>query len=115
MKFIPVTTDIMSMEEASKSGATALFGEKYGNEVRVVSVGDFSKELCGGTHVANSGQIGAFKILSENGVAAGVRRITAITGTGILDMATDEENVIKSASELLKTNTSLLLEKIRLE
>ena len=112
MKFIPVTTDIMSMEEASKSGATALFGEKYGNEVRVVSVGDFSKELCGGTHVANSGQIGAFKILSENGVAAGVRRITAITGTGILDMATDEENVIKSASELLKTNTSLLLEKI---
>ncbi len=112
MKFIPVTTEVMSMDEASKSGATALFGEKYGSEVRVVSVGEFSKELCGGTHVTNSGQIGAFKILSENGVAAGVRRINAITGTSILDMASDEEHIIKSAADILKTNTSLLLEKI---
>lgn len=112
LEFIPVSTEEKSMKDAVDAGATALFGEKYGETVRVVSVGDFSMELCGGTHVANSGQIGSFKILSESGVAAGVRRIEAITGSGVLTKANEEEAVIKEASDILKTNTSALLQKI---
>ncbi|MCR5481695.1 MAG: alanine--tRNA ligase [Clostridia bacterium] len=112
LKFLPVSTDVMSMEAASKTGATALFGEKYGDTVRVVSVGSCSKELCGGTHVANSGQIGAFKIVSEAGVAAGVRRIEALTGTGILKKAKEAEAVITEAAETVKSTPSLLIGKI---
>ena len=110
--FLPVETELMSVEDAMKTGAMALFGEKYGDTVRVVSVGDYSTELCGGTHISNSGQIGAFRIISENGVAAGVRRIEAITGAGIYQKLIAEEDVIRAAAEVLKTNVSGLLNRI---
>lgn len=110
--FLPVKTEVMSVQDAMKSGAMALFGEKYGDNVRVVSVGDYSTELCGGTHIGNSGQIGAFRILSENGVAAGVRRIEAITGAGLYKKLRAEEEMIHSAADALKTNVSGLLNRI---
>lgn len=110
--FLDVSTKEMPIKEAEKEGAVGLFGEKYGDVVRVVSIGDYSKELCGGTHVANSGQIGAFKILSESGVASGVRRIEAITGNGILQKLREHQELIAEASGSLKTNPSNLLNKI---
>lgn len=111
-RFLPVKTEVMSIKDAMNSGATALFGEKYGDTVRVVTVGDYSTELCGGTHISNSGQIGAFRILSENGVAAGIRRIEAITGTGLYKKLRTEEQLIHTAAEALKTNASGLLNRI---
>ena len=100
---LPVTTAVMSIDEARKSGAMALFGEKYGQEVRVVSMGDFSKELCGGTHVDNTEHIGFFRILSEAGISAGVRRIEALTGDGLMKHFEAEEETLKQAAAALKT------------
>lgn len=109
---LPVTTQIMNIEEAKKSGAMALFDEKYSENVRVVSMGDFSKELCGGTHVANTGVITAFKIVSESGIAAGVRRIEALTGEGVFDYYREQEARLAEAARLLKATPASLSEKI---
>ena len=112
MEGIPVKTDVMSLDEAKKTGAMALFGEKYGEEVRVVSMGDFSRELCGGTHVANTADIRNFKILSEAGIAAGVRRIEALTGAQVIDYYRQQESEVAAAAAMLKTSPDGLLDKI---
>ena len=109
---LSVITDVMDIEEAKKSGAMALFGEKYDQKVRVVSMGDFSKELCGGTHVSNTSSIMLFKILSESGIAAGVRRIEALTGNAVLEYYKKQEALLQEASKALKVNSGEILEKI---
>lgn len=109
---LDVHTDIMNIDDAKKSGAMALFGEKYSEKVRVVSMGEFSKELCGGTHVDNTGSIMLFKIVSESGIAAGVRRIEALTGNGVLEYYKKQEEVLHAAAKALKTNPAELLDKI---
>ena len=107
-----VETKLMTIDEAKQSGAMALFGEKYGETVRVVCAGDYSKEFCGGTHVGNTGEIQAFKILSESGVAAGVRRIEALTGQGVFDYYSDLEQKLSEAAKTLKTTPANLQEKL---
>jgi len=108
-----VSKEVMPIEDARKKGALALFGEKYGDEVRVVSMGgDFSIEFCGGCHVQRTGDIGLFKIISETGISAGVRRIEAVTGRGALALIEREENTLREASAVLKTNPDELLGKV---
>jgi len=109
---LDVNTRVMSMEDAKKTGAMALFGEKYGDRVRVVNMGDFSIELCGGTHVKNTGSITAFKILSESGVAAGVRRIEALTSDGVFRYYENLEKQFNKAARAAKTEPSLLARRI---
>ena len=109
---LDVVTQVMNIEDAKKTGAKALFGEKYGDTVRVVSMGDFSKEFCGGTHVANTGVITAFKILSESGIAAGVRRIEALTGDGLFAYYKDIEKQLEEAAKLLKCTPAAVNDKI---
>ena len=109
---LPVVTEVMNIEEAKKTGAMALFGEKYAEDVRVVSMGDFSKELCGGTHVANTSVIGSFKLVSEAGVAAGVRRIEALTGEGVFAYYKEIENKLSEIAKLVKTTPANAVEKV---
>lgn len=109
---LPVMTQVMNVEEAKKSGAMALFGEKYADDVRVVSMGEFSKELCGGTHVSNTGIITTFKIVSESGIAAGVRRIEALTGDGVFAYYKEMEEELHKAAKLVKATPATLLEKL---
>ena len=111
-KNLAVKVENMPIEEARKTGAAALFGEKYGDIVRVVSMGDFSIEFCGGTHVANTGVITAFKIISETGVAAGVRRIEALTAKGLMNYYSELEEKLHLAAKLLKASPDKLEEKI---
>lgn len=109
---LPVVTDVMTVDEAKKTGAMALFGEKYGEKVRVVSMGDFSKEFCGGTHVKNTADITTFKIVSESGVAAGVRRIEAITGDNVFAYYKNLETELEEAAKAAKATPATLVEKI---
>lgn len=109
---LSVVTEVLALEEAKKTGAKALFGEKYGDTVRVVSMGEFSKELCGGTHVKNTGVITAFKILSESGIASGVRRIEAITSQGVFDYYKKMEEELLAAAKLVKTEPAQIRKKL---
>ena len=108
----PVRTDILSMDQAKKSGAIALFDEKYQEKVRVVSVGNFSKELCGGTHIDDTAKIGLFKIISEGSIASGVRRIEAITGRAAINYVQELDNLTEELSLCMKTNKDELLSKV---
>lgn len=109
---IPVVTEVMTVDEAKKSGAMALFGEKYGETVRVVSMGDFSKEFCGGTHVKNTADISAFKIISESGVAAGTRRIEALTADHVLSYYAKMEEELNQAAKIVKATPANLTERL---
>lgn len=108
---LQINCEIMNIKDAKEKGAMALFGEKYGNEVRVVSMGDYSVELCGGTHLNNTSQVGLFKILSEGGVAAGVRRIEAITGKAVYEYLTNKDAVISDVCAALKTKEDNLVQR----
>ncbi len=109
---LPVVTEVMNIEAAKASGATALFDEKYAEDVRVVTMGDFTKELCGGTHVSNTGNITTFKLISEAGVAAGVRRIEALTGDAVFAYYKDVEKTLAEAAKTAKATPANLVEKI---
>ena len=109
---IPLEIKVMPLEEAQRLGAIALFGEKYGDEVRVVKIGDYSLELCGGTHVPATGAIGSFKVVSEGSIGAGLRRIEAVTGKGVLEYVNNLEGVMARAAAALKTSPEELPERI---
>ena len=110
---LEVNTQVMTIDEARKTGAMALFGEKYGETVRVVNMSEFSKEFCGGTHVKNTADIRLFKIVSENGVAAGVRRIEALTGDAVIKYFANLEKRVNEAAAVAKTDSSNLVDKIQ--
>ena len=110
---IVVTTDVMDLDAAKQKGAMALFGEKYGDKVRVVGMTDFSIELCGGTHVKQTGEIGLFKLLSESAVAAGVRRVEAVTGENAIALLHQQQQIVNQSAELLKADSASLVEKIQ--
>lgn len=107
-----LATELMDLDEAKASGAMALFGEKYDEKVRVVTMGPFSVELCGGTHVAHTGEIGLFKIISESGIASGVRRIEAVTGEAAIEVVQQQQTTINQAAGLLKTDASNVLSRL---
>jgi len=109
----PVTTTVTTLDAARRAGAIALFGEKYGERVRMVAVGDFSRELCGGCHVRRTGEIGCFRIVSEQSVAAGIRRIEAVTGEAVLELARQKERVIDVLCGMLKAQEAKLLERVQ--
>ena len=109
---LPISAEESQLKKAIEKGATALFGEKYGNKVRIVQIGDYSMELCGGTHVHDSGQIGIFKILSENGVAAGIRRIEAITGQNVYQHLIQLDTILNNIQNIMKSNTNNVIQKL---
>lgn len=108
-----VLKEVMSIDQAMEKGAMALFGEKYGEQVRVVTMGEFSTELCGGTHVQRTGDIGLFKLVAETGIAAGVRRVEAVTGMGALNYVEREETVLRQICEQLKTGADGALDRVQ--
>lgn len=110
-----VNTTLMSLEEAKNSGAIAIFDNKYSDEVRVISIGDFSRELCGGTHVTNSGQIGIFKIVSESGIAAGIRRIEAVTGREAVEYLYSKSDMLKEIANKFKCSEKEIIYKLNLQ
>jgi alanyl-tRNA synthetase len=112
MEVYNVDTKVMSIDEAKRSGAMALFDEKYKGDVRVVSIGEYSKELCGGTHVRNVGEIGLFKIVSESGVAAGIRRIEAVTGFNAISFIEEKNTIIKETATILKCSQKEIINRI---
>ncbi len=112
MEAIPVVTEIKSYDEAVREGAMALFEEKYGDTVRVVKIGDFSEELCGGTHVSNTGEIGMFRIVSEEAISAGIRRIVAVTGFGALDYSRENEKIVCDIRSILDVPKEKIVERL---
>jgi alanyl-tRNA synthetase len=110
-EFLPIKMEEMPIEDAKKLGAMALFGEKYGDIVRVVSMGDYSVEFCGGTHIDNTGKVGGFKIISEGGIAAGVRRIEAITGSNVIKYLADKQSTLSTVAAALKSSEADLTRK----